>query len=292
MPSLRDIRRRIRSIKGTQQITRAMKMVAAVKFRRAQERILAARPYARKMLQVLQALASHSQRELHPLLAKRGDRRIELVVLTSDRGLCGSFNANILRYAVDFVRVKQRHGVEVTLHVVGRKGLEFFKRRPYSVRRTWTGLSGKRKKMTYEGAARIAEDITRNFVEERTFDEVYLLYNEFKSAAVQRVTAEKLLPIEPGGEAPEEITADYLYEPSPEGVLDSLLPKHIEVQIFHALLESQASEEGARMMAMDTATKNAKEMIAGLTLTFNKARQAAITKELMEVIGGAEALRG
>ncbi|MBI5199337.1 MAG: ATP synthase F1 subunit gamma [Nitrospirae bacterium] len=289
MPTLRDIKRRITSVKSTQQITKAMKMVAASKLRRAQDRIFEARPYANKMFSVLSSLAMRTGREEHSLLAKRSSSKIEILVITTDRGLCGALNSNILKKAYDFNRQKKKDDYETSISTIGRKGRDFFRKRNIPMRKTWVGLSGK---ITYSNAQEIARDIVKNYTEE-LFDEVCLVYNEFKSAMHQRVIIEKLLPIEPQKVEKEEVIhyGEFIYEPSASEVLDTLLPKHIEVQIFRALLESEASEQGARMTAMDNATRNAKELIEKLTLQFNKARQAAITKELMEVVGGAEALK-
>lgn len=289
MPTLRDIKRRITSVKSTQQITKAMKMVAASKLRRAQDRIFEARPYANKMFSVLSSLAVRTGREEHLLLAKRSRSKIEILVITTDRGLCGALNSNILKKAYDFNREKKKDDYEASISTIGRKGRDFFRKRNIPMRKTWVGLSGK---ITYSNAQEIARDIVKNYTEE-LFDEVCLVYNEFKSAMQQRVIIEKLLPIEPQKVEKEEVIhyGEFIYEPSASEVLDTLLPKHIEVQIFRALLESEASEQGARMTAMDNATRNAKELIEKLTLQFNKARQAAITKELMEVVGGAEALK-
>ena len=288
MASLRDIRRKIVSIKKTQQITKAMKMVAAAKLRRAQERVIAARPYSRKMLAVIASLASRVERVQHPLLAKREPKKVKLLVLTSDRGLCGAYNTNILRKAVEAVREFQAQGKEVRVNIVGRKGRDFFrKRQSYSMGQTWSDLG----MIDYEKAADVGKNIVEKFAAGET-DEVYLLYNEFKSVMQQNVMLEKLLPVEPPAEAdPFTAAVDYLYEPSAVAILTSILPKHIEVQVYRALLESQASEMGARMTAMDSATRNAKDLIGRLTLKFNKTRQAAITKEISEIVGGAEALK-
>ncbi len=288
MPSLRDIRRKITSVKKTQQITKAMKMVAAAKLRRAQDRVIAARPYSRKMLAVIANLAGRVERAQHALLAKREPKKVKLVVLTSDRGLCGAYNTNILRKAVEAVRQFQAEGKEVKVNVIGRKGRDFFrKRQAYTLGKVWSDLG----MIDYEKAADVGKNIVERFSAGET-DEVYLLYNEFKSVIQQKVTLEKLLPVEPPAEAdPFMAAVDYLYEPSAESILGSILPKHIEVQVFRAMLESQASEMGARMTAMDSATRNAKEMIERLTLKFNKQRQAAITKEISEIVGGAEALK-
>jgi len=288
MASLRDIRRKIVSIKKTQQITKAMKMVAAAKLRRAQERVIAARPYSRKMLSVIASLASRVERAQHPLLAKREPKQVKLLVLTSDRGLCGAYNTNILRKAVEAVKQFKAEGKEVKVNVIGRKGRDFFRKRAgYTLGKVWSDLG----MIDYEKAADVGKNIVERFTAGET-DEVYLLYNEFKSVMQQKVTLEKLLPVEPPAEAdPFTAAVDYLYEPSAEAILTSILPKHIEVQVYRSMLESQASEMGSRMTAMDSATRNAKDMIERLTLKFNKQRQAAITKEISEIVGGAEALK-
>ncbi len=288
MPSLRDIKRKITSVKKTQQITKAMKMVSAAKLRRAQDRVIAARPYSRKMLAVIANLAGRVERAQHPLLAKREPKKVKLVVLTSDRGLCGAYNTNILRKAVEAVRQFTAEGKEVKVNVVGRKGRDFFRKRSaYTLGKVWSDIGT----VDYDKAADVGKNIVERFSAGET-DEVYLLYNEFKSVIQQKVTLEKLLPVEPPAEAdPFMAAVDYLYEPSAAAILGSILPKHIEVQVYRALLESQASEMGARMTAMDSATRNAKEMIERLTLKFNKQRQAAITKEISEIVGGAEALK-
>src|SRR6266702_2225331 len=252
MASLQNLRRKIGSIKNTQKITKAMKMVAAAKLKRAQERILAARPYAKKMAVVLGSLASRANRQAHPLLHKPAGNRIELLVITSDRGLCGAFNTNILRKAVEFLRQKQEAGCTVTVSVVGRKGRDFFRRRPWARRQEWVGVFDR---LSYEHALDIGGDIIEQF-EQRTFDELYIVYNEFKSAIQQRVVVEKLLPIE-SLEPEEPSLGGYLFEPDEAELLQTLLPKHIEIQAFHALLESSAAELGARMAAMDSATRNA-----------------------------------
>jgi F-type H+-transporting ATPase subunit gamma len=288
MPSLRDIKRKITSVKKTQQITKAMKMVAAAKLRRAQDRVIAARPYSRKMLAVIANLAGRVERAQHPLLAKREPKKVKLVVLTSDRGLCGAYNTNILRKAVEAVRQFTSEGKEVRVNVVGRKGRDFFRKRSqYSLGKVWSDLG----MIDYDKAAAVGKNIVERFIAGET-DEVYLLYNEFKSVIQQKVTLEKLLPVEPPAEAdPFMAAVDYLYEPSAEAILGSILPKHIEVQVYRSMLESQASEMGARMTAMDSATRNARDMIDRLTLKYNKQRQAAITKEISEIVGGAEALK-
>lgn len=305
MATLRDIRRRINSVKSTQQITRAMKLVAAAKLRRAQERILEARPYSYKMGEVLSDLALRSPRELHPLLATRdgdggagtreagtqdgGARRKLLVVISGDRGLCGAFNSNIIRRSVDFLRGHQDETeIGLTLIVVGRKVRDFYRRRPaYAVRSEYANFFDK---LAYAHASQIGQDLVRAYAGEEV-DEVHLIYNEFKSVTTQRVVVEQLLPIQPAPVPPDASIVEFLFEPSPAAVLERLLPKHVEVQVYRALMESLAAEYGARMTAMDNATRNASEMIDLLTLQFNKARQERITKELLEIVGGAEALR-
>jgi len=284
MANLRDIRTRIRSVKSTQQLTYAMKLVSATKLRRAQERILAARPYARQMLRVLNSLATRANPGHHPLLARRGDRRVELVVITADRGLCGGFNTNIVKAAAE--EMGKRAGRELSLTLVGKKGRDYFRRRKVSVRREMVDIF---RNVTYAHAAELARELIQSYVA-RELDAVYLVYNEFKSAIQQRVVAEKLLPIEQLAWEGPGLPADYIYEPSEKDLFDRLLPKHVEVQVYRALLESAASEQGARMTAMDSATNNAADMIESLTLNMNKVRQAGITKEILEVVSGAVAL--
>jgi len=288
MASLRDIQRRIRSVKNTQQITKAMKAVSASKLKKAQAAMMAARPYANKLVSVISSLAARTSRENHPLLAVRGTRRVEFVVLTSDRGLCSSFNTNIMKRTVALFAEKKAENCDITLNVIGRKGRDFLKRREYALRKDWTGISGR---LNYAQASMVAQEIIENYINAEV-DEVYLIYNEFKSAMTQTVITTKVLPVEPEESTGDTASmGDYMYEPSAETVMETLLPKHVEFQLYRALLESEASELGARMSAMDSASKNAKDMIARLTLQYNKARQAAITKELMEIIGGAEALK-
>ncbi len=284
MPNLRDIRRRIRGVKSTQQVTRAMKIVAAAKLRRAQDRILATRPYAQRMLQVLNSLATRANPEEHPLLHTRGVDKLELVVMTADKGLCGSFNTNIIKRAGQFI--EENKGRVLTLHMVGRKGRDFFRRRRAPITRDYVDVF---RKVEYAHAARIASDIIERYVS-KDLDAVHLVYNEFKSVIQQRVVVEQLLPIRRLETVEPLAHQDYLYEPSPRRLLDTLLPKHVEYQILRALLESAAAEFGARMAAMDSATRNAGDMIQSLTLTMNRVRQAAITREIIEVVSGAQAL--
>ena len=292
MPSVQDFRTRIRSVKSTQQITRAMKLVAAAKLRRAQERIIAARPYAGKMREVLASLASRAEPDRHPILARRPEKKVIVLVLSADKGLCGSFNTNILNRSRAFLDGMSDRDVKVD--VVGRKARDWFNRRDYAIRRVVVDIF---RTLSLQHAQEIATDLVRSFVEEEC-DAVYMIYNEFKSAIQQRVVVEPLLPIPRETFAAEEKKAetlhggeeDYIYEPKQEELFASLLPKHVDVQVYRALLESFAAENGARMAAMDNATRNAGEMIDSLTLQMNKIRQASITKEILEVISGADAL--
>ncbi|BFU95096.1 MAG: ATP synthase gamma chain [Nitrospira sp.] len=292
MPSLQSLRRKIAAFKNTQKITKAMKMVAAAKLKRSQDRILAARPYAHKMRSVLGNLSQRVNRTAHPLLRKHEGRKVEVLVVTSDRGLCGGFNGNITRKSAEFVRQCEARGLQVNLSIVGRKGRDYFRRRTWTIRQEWTGVFDK---LSFEHAIDIGDDLSRNFVE-GTFDELYVVYNEFKSAIQQRVIVEKLFPIDAAAEFGSAQTAgttggSYLYEPDEAELLSALVPKHVQVQAYRVLLESAAAEHGARMAAMDGATRNAGQLIRKVTLYYNKTRQAAITKELMDIVGGAEALK-
>ena len=283
MANVRDIKRRIRSVKSTQQVTKAMKMVAAAKLRRAQDRILAARPYADQMLAVLNSLATRADNDKHPLLAERGAEKLELVVITADKGLCGGFNSNIIKRATAFIA--ENRGRVLSTHLIGRKGRDYFKKRGHKVTGEYVDLF---RNLTYDDGARIARDVMKRYME-HDLDAVYLVYNEFKSVIQQRVVVERLLPIprlEVDASTPVQ---DYIYEPSAEALFDRLLPRHVEFQVLRALYESAAAEFGARMSAMDAATRNADEMIHTLTLFMNRVRQAAITKEIIEVVSGAEA---
>jgi F-type H+-transporting ATPase subunit gamma len=283
MPALIDIRRRIRSVKSTQQITKAMKMVSAAKLRRAQEAMFAARPYARKMMEVLNSMASRATADAHPLLLERGHDKVLLVVITADKGLCGAFNANIIRTATRFL-ADRREG-DVTLAVVGRKARDAFRRRAVKVRSERVGVF---QALRYETARELARELMEAFTSGEA-DQVFLVYNEFKSVIQHRLVIDRLLPVERHAINPQAPTLDYLYEPEPAGIFATILPKHVEVQVWRALLESQAAEHGARMTSMDAATNNASEMIDRLTLYMNKVRQAAITKEIIEVVSGAGA---
>ena len=268
-----------------------MKMVAAAKFRKAQTRIIELRPYADKMHSVLTGLAGTVETG-HPLLEVRPRKKVEVVVLTSDKGLCGAFNTNIMKASTKLIKEIKSEGIEVSVTAIGKKGSDLFRRRSQAVRRSWTGISGR---ISYLNAKEIATDIIENYTAE-LFDEVVLVYNEFKSALVQKVSVVRLLPLAAvagSEEQPDvqEVAGDFLYEPSQQAIFDNLLPKNLEIQVFRALLESQASEEAARMTSMENATKAADDMISSLTLQYNKARQASITKELMDIVGGVEALK-
>ena len=310
MPTLKTIRKRIVSTKATQKITRAMKMVAGARLTRAQQRIVSMRPYALKTAEVLQNVAqamtaaagdAGSLDRLHPLLEHRPERRVLLVVLTSDRGLCGAFNTNIQKATERTWKAKEAEGATVTFITVGKKGREYLQRRKADIANDFKGVY---EALDIERARGVAHFIVSRYVKrqadaEPQYDAVYLIYNEFKSAIAQKLTVERLLPLPdaaPAKDAHSDATGTpavslYMYEPDQGGLLERLVPMYIEVSIFRALLESQASEFGARMTAMDAATRNAKDMISRLTLLYNRARQAAITKELMEIIGGAEALK-
>jgi len=281
VPNLRDIRRRIRSAKNIQQITRAMKFVSAARLRRAQERVVAARPYARQMLSVLNSLATRVPEHAHPLLAQRGDQKIELVVITADKGLCGAYNTNILKEAIGFLA--GHSGKSVELNILGKRARDFFRRRAFSVGAESINMLST---LSFADAAAIAADIIQEFEKEKK-DQVLLVYNEFKSVVQQRVVVEPLLPIQRLKDLGAADRIDYLYDEPPERIFNNLLPRHVETQIFRALLEAAAAEHGARMTAMDAATRNATEMIENLTLFANKVRQAGITRELIEIVSGA-----
>jgi F-type H+-transporting ATPase subunit gamma len=296
MANVRDFRTRIRSVKSTQQITRAMKLVAASKLRRAQESVITARPYAHKMHEVLTSLASRANPELHPLLAQRPEDRVIAVVITADKGLCGSFNTNILNAARYFLEGLKAEDVQVDM--IGRKGRDWLKHRSYRARRVMVDLF---RSLSLREAREVAGDLIERFSQGEC-DAVHLVYNEFKSAIQQEVVVRPLLPIPradlaagegSGSEAAKGVAVvppeDYIYEPDAPELFANLLPKYVEVQVYHALLESSAAEQGARMSAMENATRNAGEMIETLTLQMNKIRQAAITNEILEVVSGAEA---
>lgn len=281
MSNVRDIRRRIRSAKNIQQITRAMKFVSAARLRKAQDRIVSARPYARQMFAVLRSLAARVPEQAHPLLAQRGDENIELVVISADRGLCGAYNTNILRQAIEFL--DKNSGRKVELNILGKRARDFFRRRPFAVRHEAINVL---QKPSFADAAAIAKELIEEFSKGEK-DQVWMVYNEFKSVIQQRVIVEQLLPIQRLEHIDDADRLEYIYDEPPETIFANLLPRHVEAQVFRALLEAAASEQGARMAAMEAATNNAGEMIEDLTLYANKVRQASITKELIEVVSGA-----
>jgi F-type H+-transporting ATPase subunit gamma len=295
MPNLLDIRRRIKSVKNTQQITKAMKMVSAAKLKRAQDRVVTARPFANKMSEVLAGLAERTDENFHhPLLDPRGDERYLVVLITADKGLCGAFNTNLTKAAQTFI--VSNPGKQIEILAVGRKGRDFFRRRGVTLAGEYIGLTGKGR-VDFSEALEVARDVIKRFTEDQEIDKVFLVYNEFKSVMQQRVAIEQLMPVArkaPSGEeaaSAEAVTlVDYIYEQPPAEIFAKLLPQLIETQIFRALLESIASEQGARMTAMDSASKNARELIDSLTLNMNRIRQAAITNEIIEVVSGAAAL--
>ena len=295
MPNLLDIRRRIKSVKNTQQITKAMKMVSAAKLRRAQERVVTARPFANKMSEVLGELAKRTSEDFHhPLLDLRGDQRYLLVLITADKGLCGAFNTNLTKAAQYFLRDNSDKTIELV--AIGRKGRDFFRNRHAVIAGEFLGLTGKGR-VDFSEALDVARSVIKLYTEDTGIDKVFLVYNEFKSVLSQRVVLEQLLPVsrakaeEPDAKSQQPVSlVDYVYEQPPEELFGKLLPRLIETQIFRALLESVASEQGARMTAMDSASKNASELIESLTLNMNRVRQAAITNEIIEVVSGAAAL--
>lgn len=308
MPSLKSIRKRISSVKSTQKITRAMKMVAGARLARAQARIVALRPYAIKTQEVLasvvvkasvkdeqehEEVAVVDEKPQHPFLVVRPEKTVALLVLTSDRGLCGAFNTNINKAAEAEWRRRVAEGQDVRIYTIGRKGRDYFRRRRAPIAHEFTGVW---EQLDMDRARLVAQTLIKPLLKGE-IDAIYLVYNEFKSAISQKVVVEKLLPVrelEAEAELESEETAttrEHIFEPSPEALLERLVPMYVEISIYRALLESMASELGARMTAMDAATNNAKELISSLTLQYNRARQAAITKELMEIIGGAEALK-
>jgi F-type H+-transporting ATPase subunit gamma len=294
MANLLDIRRRIKSVKNTQQITKAMKMVSAAKLKRAQERAVSARPFAVKMAEVLTDLASQAGEDFtHPLMDARGDQRYLLVLVTADKGLAGAFNANLVKAAQAFIH--EHEGKSVEILAVGRKGRDFFRRRGSEIAGEYIGLTGKGR-IDHAEALEIARDVMRRFVEDEGIDKVFVIFNEFRSVISQRVIVEQILPVaraeEEGGEEAEATAPNrvgYVYEQPPAEIFSQLLPRLVETQIYRALLESVASEQGARMTAMDSASKNAGELIQSLTLNMNRIRQASITREIIEIVSGAAA---
>jgi F-type H+-transporting ATPase subunit gamma len=296
MPNLLDIRRRLKSVKNTQQITKAMKMVSAAKLKRAQDRVVTARPFANKMMAVLSELAGTTDENFHhPLLDVREDERYLVVLITADKGLCGAFNTNLIKAAQAFIR--DHAGKRIEVLAIGRKGRDFYRRRDSMLVGEYVGLTGKGR-VEFSEALEVAHDVIKRFTEEKEIDKAFVIYNEFKSVLQQRVMVEQLLPVSRATAKTEETTStaqpltlvDYIYEQPPSEIFSRLLPRLVETQIFRALLESVASEHGARMTAMDSASKNARELIDSLTLNMNRVRQAAITNEIIEVVSGSAAL--
>ena len=294
MADLKAIKKRIGSVQNTRQITRAMKLVAAAKLRRAQDAIVASRPYAYRIFSILLGLFKQEGIS-HPLLVERPEKRVRLIVLAGDRGLCGSFNANIFKEAQKFLKAKKQENVEVVLDVIGKRAYDFFKKR-HPIATHHEGLLAK---VTYPRVSEIANELLEAFKKEE-LDAIYIIYNEFKSAISQTITTERLIPI--SDEVPEGVAGiwatsemdgmtNYIFEPGKEAILEEIVPRHFKMQLFRCVLESVASEHGARMSAMENATKNASEMIGSLTLEYNKARQEKITRELMEIVGGVEAMK-
>ncbi len=296
MANLLDIRRRIKSVKNTQQITKAMKMMSAARLKRAQDAVVTARPFAGKMTEVLGELAARTDENFHhPLLDQRGDQRYLLVLITADKGLCGAFNTNLIKAAQAFI--SENEGKHFEMLPIGRKGRDFFRRRNVELVNEYIGLTGKGH-VEYGEAVEVAREIIKRFTEDEELDKVFIIFNEFRSVLQQRVIVEQLLPVsraaeetedEGGAQARAQTTIDYIYEQEPAEIFSRLLPRLVETQIFRALLESVASEHGSRMTAMDSASKNAGELISTLTLNMNRIRQAAITNEIIEVVSGAAA---
>ncbi len=297
MATLREIRRRITGVKSTQQITKAMKMVAAAKLRKAQEAILNIRPYSNKMADMLHSLAGKIDKSISPLLMEREANHVTLIIVTSDRGLCGSFNSNLIRSAADLIQTdfsSYHESGNLNLICIGKKGNDFFSKRNYQVKEKYVGLFSD---LQFTSAKEIVQKATNSFLNGST-DKVYVIYNEFKSIISQKIKVEQILPIPETFQAEQNEKdskyieyVDFIYEPSKEEILTKILPRHLNILMWRVLLESNASEHGARMTAMDNATENAKELIRLLSLSYNRARQASITKELLEIVAGADALK-
>ena len=298
MPSLLDLRRRIKSVKNTRQITKAMKMVAAAKLKRAQDRVTAARPFALKMTEVLSALSAKIDADFsHPLMDTRGDEKYLVVLMTADKGLCGAFNSNLIKAAQIFLN--ENRGKQIEMMPVGRRGRDYFKRREVPFANEYIGITGKGQ-VEFNEAREVAQDIIKRFTEDDKFDKVFLIFSEFKSVLSQRAVVEQLLPVARVAEENQtdtaeankaaDATTEYIYEQPADEIFAKILPRQIETQVYRAFLESVASEQGSRMTAMDSASKNAGELIDTLTLNMNRIRQAAITKEIIEVVSGASAM--
>jgi F-type H+-transporting ATPase subunit gamma len=286
MPSLKDLKNRINSVKKTEQITKAMRMVAAAKLRRAQTDIITARPYAIKMNEVLISLVSRLSPDAHPLLKVREPKKGVVVVIASDRGLCGAFNQNVFRKAEAFMKDNKNRLDQISLVLIGKKSIDFYKRKNVDIRKSF--IIGK---PNFSLASEICEDLINGYIK-LEYDELIIIFNEFKSAMTQILHADKVLPLEPIEADDESSKLEYIFEPSEDLLLETLLPMSLKVFFYRALLESAASEHGARMTAMESASGNASEVIGKLTIKYNRQRQATITTELVEVVGGAEALKG
>ena len=286
MPNLRDVKQRIRSVKSTEQMTKAMKLVSASKLRKAQVAIQTARPYAHQMRDVMNHLVARCNNDLHPLLDNRTGNRVMLVVITADRGLCGGFNSGIIKMTQSLI--EENKDRDISLFIAGKKGLDFFQNRPYRIEDKYLGWT---KDFEYLKAVELGGMLAKLFIENKA-DRIYMVYNEFKSIIQQEVIREQLLPIIPEEVDGDDGLMDYIYEPDEETILEDILMRYMTIQIYRVFLESSASEHGARMTAMDAASRNAKEMIGELTLFYNRTRQAHITKELIEIVNGAEALKG
>jgi len=285
MANLRDIKQRIAGVKKTQQITRALKMVAAVKFRKAQQAILQARPYARRLSNIMGHIASDVDRSLHPLLAVREPKHVGYVIITADQGLCGSFNANIIRKAE--AEIEAQIDSEVSLILIGKKATDYFSKRNYHILGSYLKFF---KELTFQRADEI-EDLVRDLYLQRKLDRIYLIYNEFKTAMRQDVTIEQLLPVVPVAPEVRQKLIEFAFEPDAVKILDTLIPRYLNVTIWRVLLESYASEMGARMTAMEYATENASNIISDLTMEYNRLRQEKITDEILEIVNGSEALK-
>jgi len=294
--TLREIQRRVVGVKNTQKITKAMKMVAAAKLRRAQGALVSTRPYARKMNELLRHLVTKIDLSIHPLLKEREVKRVLLVVVSGDRGMCGAFNGNVIKAAIDHINSQYQHLLKepdgVRIVTVGKKSTDFFSKKKYKIYSKYTGIFGN---LQFSNAQTIIQQVVDQYLKGE-YDKVEVVYNEFKSVIQQRIVIEQVLPIPPeqiqeAGDSRSLAQVDYIYEPSISDMINVLLPKHLVFQLWRILLESSTSEEGARMTAMNNATENAKELISELTLSYNKERQASITKELLEIVSGAEALK-
>ncbi len=290
MATLRDIKRRIIGVTNTQQITKAMKMVAAARLRRAQENVINARPYARKIDEVIDNLISAESNYSHPFFEVREVKNVALVVVTSDRGMCGSFNMNVIRIAEDLIKTELNEinkSGNLTLYCIGKKGTEYFVKNGYNVNKDFSDLFTK---LNFQSAVKFINELKSKYIEGK-IDKVYVAYNEFKSVMQQKLKLEEFLPLKRSGNTESRVTTEYIYEPSKSDIIDSLIPRALNAKMYKILLESYAAELGARMTAMDMATENAKEIIRTLRITYNKARQAAITKEISEIVTGANALK-